>query len=297
MDNNFEQQTNGTLAPPPMTPAEMLMGGMPLEMDGGGGDSGGWPVQMVPIMQDEQQLAYAQQTELVDERDVPQEEDSQEQPQLELSPPPALMSLQVDNPDENSKKPSELVLPKALEDVLALKTIRAQELGAEETLAAAGSVLPGSYLEQEGQAESDDENANEPSAADADGDDSSLHGAFSDPSGDGGEHGEEEERTAAESEDPAHSVEESEDREDTEPNQGKELNGDQEKNGDADEAEDEEAAHRTNGQKEDGDAEPVDRAEREENDKDSAPATKAQPAGEGKKSTPSDDDILKGWGD
>uniref|UniRef100_A0A1S4GSG6 PSP proline-rich domain-containing protein n=1 Tax=Anopheles gambiae TaxID=7165 RepID=A0A1S4GSG6_ANOGA len=365
MDNNFEQQTNGTLAPPPMAPAEMLMG-MPLEMDGGGdGGGGGWPVQMVPMMQDEQQQAYAQQTELVDERDVPQEDDSQEQPQPELSPPPALMSLQVDNPDDSAKKPSELVLPKALEDVLALKTIRAQELGAEETLAAAGSVLPGSYLEQEGQAESDDENANEPSAADADGDDSSLHGVFSDagqtrvegkqdknrrkkkrkkenrkarreqmqkaheqrlqqqqqqqqkqpervnktqhskhkpirsnepdqePSGDGGEHGEEEERTATESEDPAHSVEESEDKEDTEPNQGKELNGDQGKNGDADEAEDEEAAHRTNGQKEDGDAEPVDRAESEENDKESAPATKAQPAGEGKKSTPSDDDILK----
>uniref|UniRef100_A0A182PL90 PSP proline-rich domain-containing protein n=1 Tax=Anopheles epiroticus TaxID=199890 RepID=A0A182PL90_9DIPT len=168
MDSNLEQQTNGAFAPPPMSPAGMLMPGMPIEM-GDVGD-GGWPVQMVPMMQDEEQLeANFQQTGLMEEMGQQQEEDSQDQPQTALSPPPALMSLKVDNPDE------------ALEDVLALKTIRAQELGAEDTLASAGAVLPGAYLEQEGPIETDDENANEPnSVADAEGDDSSLHGAFSD---------------------------------------------------------------------------------------------------------------------
>ncbi|XP_053689978.1 splicing factor 3B subunit 2 isoform X2 [Sabethes cyaneus] len=84
--------------------------------------------------------------------------------------PPALMSLNLDNPEQEApKKPSELVLPKALEDVLALKTLRAKELGAEEALAAAGAVVPvtsmpppppagmmSSYLDMEG--DSDDDN-------------------------------------------------------------------------------------------------------------------------------------------
>uniref|UniRef100_A0A182JSS1 PSP proline-rich domain-containing protein n=1 Tax=Anopheles christyi TaxID=43041 RepID=A0A182JSS1_9DIPT len=163
-----------------MVPAEMLMDGLPLDMDDGGGSDrdGEWPVQMVPIVQDEE--ADAEQTELMNEMDQQQEENSQDESQPLVSPPPALMSLKVDNPDDSLKKPSELILPKALEDVLALKTIRAQELGAEETLAVAGAVLPGAYLEQDGVIESDDENANEPSAADAEGDDSSMHGAFSD---------------------------------------------------------------------------------------------------------------------
>ncbi|XP_038118175.1 splicing factor 3B subunit 2 isoform X1 [Culex quinquefasciatus] len=94
---------------------------------------------------------------------------------------PSLMSLKFpESPEEAAaaaadlanKKPSELVLPKALEDVLALKTLRAKELGAEEVLAAAGAVVPlvapplmappppsgviGSYLDMEG--DSDDEN-------------------------------------------------------------------------------------------------------------------------------------------
>lgn len=94
---------------------------------------------------------------------------------------PSLMSLKVDNPDavgtaapsdQTNKKPSELVLPKALEDVLALKTLRAKELGAEEVLATAGAVVPqvappmtgppppagviGSYLDMDG--DSDDDN-------------------------------------------------------------------------------------------------------------------------------------------
>ncbi|XP_062541639.1 splicing factor 3B subunit 2 isoform X1 [Armigeres subalbatus] len=86
--------------------------------------------------------------------------------------PPPLMSLNVGNPAESEaviKKPSELVLPKALEDVLALKTLRAKELGAEEALATTGAVVPtvpllppppagvmSSYLDMDG--DSDDEN-------------------------------------------------------------------------------------------------------------------------------------------
>ncbi|XP_050073763.1 splicing factor 3B subunit 2 [Anopheles maculipalpis] len=192
MDNNLEQQTNGTMVPPPMAPSEMLLDdGMPVEMV----DGGGWPVQMVPMMQedenhpddDSEQQQHTELSEMDGEREEEEQEQEQEpeddsQQMPVLSPPPALMSLQVDNPDEVAKKPSELVLPKALEDVLALKTIRAQELNVEETLAAVGAVLPGSYHEPEGALESDDDNVNEPtSAADPDGDDSSMHGAFSDP--------------------------------------------------------------------------------------------------------------------
>ncbi|XP_053664829.1 splicing factor 3B subunit 2 [Anopheles marshallii] len=179
MDNNSEQQTNGAMVPPP---SEMLMG-MPVEMV----DGGGWPVQMVPMMQDDH--PNMQQTELheLDQEEQEEDDEEEDEPEVlqqspELSPPPALMSLQIDDPEELVKKPSELVLPKALEDVLALKTIRAQELGAEDTLDASVAVLPGGYLEAEPAMESDDENANEPSAADADGDDSSMPGAFSDPS-------------------------------------------------------------------------------------------------------------------
>lgn len=89
-----------------------------------------------------------------------------------INNPPPLMSLNVGNPEEQeqeNKKPSELVLPKALEDVLALKTLRAKELGAEEVLASAGAVVipppmappppagvMSSYLDMEG--DSDDEN-------------------------------------------------------------------------------------------------------------------------------------------
>ncbi|XP_055609263.1 splicing factor 3B subunit 2 isoform X2 [Uranotaenia lowii] len=89
--------------------------------------------------------------------------------------PPMLMSLNVGGPvlaeqDQANKKPSELVLPKALEDALALKTLRARELGAEEALATTGAVVPviptpmappppsgvmSSYLDMDG--DSDDE--------------------------------------------------------------------------------------------------------------------------------------------
>ncbi|EAT41636.1 AAEL006725-PA, partial [Aedes aegypti] len=53
------------------------------------------------------------------------------------------------------KKPSELVLPKALEDVLALKTLRAKELGAEEGHNGSTGVMS-SYLDMDG--DSDDDN-------------------------------------------------------------------------------------------------------------------------------------------
>uniref|UniRef100_A0A182SL80 PSP proline-rich domain-containing protein n=1 Tax=Anopheles maculatus TaxID=74869 RepID=A0A182SL80_9DIPT len=279
MDNSLEQQTNGTLVPPPMVPSEMLLDddGMPVEMV----DGGGWPVQMVPMMQDDEHHHHPddieqQQTELPEmdeereedgeeeEENLEQEDDFQQLPVLS-PPPPALMSLKVDNPDEGTKKPSELVLPKALEDVLALKTIRAQELDVEETLAAVGAVLPAGYLEPEGAlVESDDENVNEPSAADVEGDDSSMHGA------DDG-------------------------KEETEEEAVKKVNGDQEKNGVTEEMDEAEDGHRTNGQKEEGDEESTVQADSEENDKEATqPSSKPVPTSkETTAATAADEDILK----
>lgn len=48
---------------------------------------------------------------------------------------PSLMSLKLDKPDDddNNKKSSDVILPKALEDVLAFKDQRVLELGADET--------------------------------------------------------------------------------------------------------------------------------------------------------------------
>ncbi|XP_058461821.1 splicing factor 3B subunit 2 isoform X2 [Malaya genurostris] len=84
---------------------------------------------------------------------------------------PPLMSINIEGTEQDltDKKPSELILPKALEDVLALKTIRAKELGAEEALATTGAVVPtvpiqppppagvmSSYLDMDG--DSDDDN-------------------------------------------------------------------------------------------------------------------------------------------
>lgn len=46
---------------------------------------------------------------------------------------PSLLTLKVDPPDQlSSESPTEVVLPQALEDVLALKNQRALELGTEE---------------------------------------------------------------------------------------------------------------------------------------------------------------------
>uniref|UniRef100_A0A1Q3F5P2 Putative splicing factor 3b subunit 2 n=1 Tax=Culex tarsalis TaxID=7177 RepID=A0A1Q3F5P2_CULTA len=106
MENNPEQNNPPASMLPPPPPGFMLGGPPPSLMGPPGGGSGG-------------------------------------QPDL-----PSLMSLKFpDNPEEAAaaeanKKPSELVLPKALEDVLALKTLRAKELGAEEVLATAGAVIP-----------------------------------------------------------------------------------------------------------------------------------------------------------
>ncbi|XP_053674987.1 splicing factor 3B subunit 2 isoform X1 [Anopheles nili] len=167
---SFQQQTNGTLLPP----SEMLMGGIPVEMV----DGGAWPVQMVPMMEEEHNNIEQTDLAVMDEPEQDEAEDEEDEPR-EMASPPA--SFKVDSPDESAKKTSELVLPKALEDVLALKTIRAQELDDEEsTGATVGAVLSGAYLETDGVNDSDDENAIEPSAVDGEGEDSSLHGAFSD---------------------------------------------------------------------------------------------------------------------
>ncbi|XP_058832105.1 splicing factor 3B subunit 2 [Topomyia yanbarensis] len=81
-----------------------------------------------------------------------------------------LMSINLGNSELEleDKTPSELILPKVLEDVLALKTIRAKELGAEEVLATTGAVVPtipmqppppagvmSSYLDMEGDSDED----------------------------------------------------------------------------------------------------------------------------------------------
>uniref|UniRef100_A0A182N944 PSP proline-rich domain-containing protein n=1 Tax=Anopheles dirus TaxID=7168 RepID=A0A182N944_9DIPT len=180
MDNNVEQQTNGSLVPPPMVPPEMLIGGV-MPMVEIPVDADGWPVQMVPMVQeDDDQDPSIQQTELppleYDQDEERDQEDDESQPMLSPEPP-SLMSLKVDSPDDDeSKKQSELVLPKALEDVLALKTIRAQELGEDGE----GETGSGVY-DPDGAIDSDDENGNEPSATGDGGDDSSMHGAFSDP--------------------------------------------------------------------------------------------------------------------
>ncbi|KFB36084.1 hypothetical protein ZHAS_00003118 [Anopheles sinensis] len=156
------------MVPPPMPSGELLTGDFQ-EADGE------WPGQMDPMQEEAEQ--ESEQAELSPADDQPQQEQEEDtSQQLVLSPPPSLMSLEVENPDEIEKRQAELVLPKALEDVLALKTIRAQQLGAEDTLDSPGAVvLPGSsYLEGEGAVESDDENANEPALVDGEGDDSSL---------------------------------------------------------------------------------------------------------------------------
>uniref|UniRef100_A0A182J6V8 PSP proline-rich domain-containing protein n=1 Tax=Anopheles atroparvus TaxID=41427 RepID=A0A182J6V8_ANOAO len=172
MDNDLEQQTNGSMAPPPMPSVELMLTELPK-------GEGEWPVQMESMVDAEPE--DPEQTELspsdnqpVEQQELLLEESQEEPPHAALSPPPSLMSLEVENPEEDGKKEADLVLPKALEDVLALKTIRAQQLGEEDTLASAGAVLPGSYLEGEGALETDDENANEPALVDGEGDDSSL---------------------------------------------------------------------------------------------------------------------------
>lgn len=59
--------------------------------------------------------------------DQQQQQNAEKEKQL-----PSLLSLKVDPPEQISETPQEVVLPQALEDVLALKNQRALELGDEE---------------------------------------------------------------------------------------------------------------------------------------------------------------------
>uniref|UniRef100_A0A2M4ABI4 Putative splicing factor 3b subunit 2 n=1 Tax=Anopheles triannulatus TaxID=58253 RepID=A0A2M4ABI4_9DIPT len=148
----------------------------------------GWPSAEVPLATEEEQEYLQHQAEMEMEEPFADEgsndEEGQQQQQLQ---PPSLMSLQVDSPESDGmllKKPAELVLPKALEDVLALTTIRVQELGdhQESPQPASGGGSGGradgapvsSYLEADG-IESEDDMANEPLLAGDEGD-SDVHG-------------------------------------------------------------------------------------------------------------------------
>ncbi|XP_049541347.1 splicing factor 3B subunit 2 [Anopheles darlingi] len=180
MDNDQQEHTDSASS-------EMLLTGMimpdPLT---------GWSSEEVPLTGQEEQEYLQQQAEMEMEEPFADEgsndEDGQQQQQQQLSlQPPSLMSLQVDSPESDElllKKPAELVLPKALEDVLALTTIRVQELGDHQ-----GSPQPASgggsggradgapvssYLEADG-IESEDDMANEPLLAGDEGD-SDVHG-------------------------------------------------------------------------------------------------------------------------
>ncbi|XP_021697097.1 splicing factor 3B subunit 2 isoform X2 [Aedes aegypti] len=152
MENKPEQSNSGGLLPPPPPPPEMLLtsGGPPMWPPGLGGPPASL---MGPPPTGSGECG------------PPGDESNK-------NVPPPLMSLNIGNPAEPEipKKPSELVLPKALEDVLALKTLRAKELGAEEVLATTGAVVPApglmlppppagvmsSYLDMDG--DSDDDN-------------------------------------------------------------------------------------------------------------------------------------------
>ncbi|XP_065087796.1 splicing factor 3B subunit 2 [Ochlerotatus camptorhynchus] len=167
MENKSEhhqQQNSVTLLPPPPPPPDMLLGsGPPNWPPGLGGPSlmgapGGPPPS----------LMGPPPTSLMGPPPSGGAPGILEDPNRN---PPPLMSLNVGNPEQEqeNKKPSELILPKALEDVLALKTLRAKELGAEEVLATTGAVVipapmappppagvMSSYLDMDG--DSDDDN-------------------------------------------------------------------------------------------------------------------------------------------
>uniref|UniRef100_A0A2M4BCS8 Putative splicing factor 3b subunit 2 n=1 Tax=Anopheles marajoara TaxID=58244 RepID=A0A2M4BCS8_9DIPT len=188
MDNDQQEHTDSA-------PSEMLLTGMmmpdPLT---------GWSSGEVALADQEEQAYLQQPAEMemeepfVDEGSNDEEGQQQEQQQQHLAlQPPSLMSLKVDSPESDGlllKKPAELVLPKALEDVLALTTIRVQELGDHEGSpqpavgggGGAGSDIGGhadgapvsSYLEADG-IESEDDMTNEPLLAGDEGD-SDVHG-------------------------------------------------------------------------------------------------------------------------
>ncbi|XP_062541640.1 splicing factor 3B subunit 2 isoform X2 [Armigeres subalbatus] len=166
MESKPEQQPNsgGLLPPPPPPPDMLLVGSGPTWPPGLGGP----PIMATgppPSLMGPPPVSLMGPPPSNHGSVPPGSEDANKNP-------PPLMSLNVGNPAESEaviKKPSELVLPKALEDVLALKTLRAKELGAEEALATTGAVVPtvpllppppagvmSSYLDMDG--DSDDEN-------------------------------------------------------------------------------------------------------------------------------------------
>lgn len=55
---------------------------------------------------------------------------------------PSLLSLKIDPPDQLVENPAEVVLPPALEELLALKNIREFELGTEEAAAESAVTAP-----------------------------------------------------------------------------------------------------------------------------------------------------------
>ncbi|XP_052872594.1 splicing factor 3B subunit 2 [Anopheles cruzii] len=171
MDLDNLEQTNGGSAlvpPPPMPPSEMLLSG--LLPDSGDGDGERW---------EENDEQDGDEVGLESPPEHPQllllEDDEPSAPLLAPpSVPPSLMSLKLDHPEEGMKKPSELVLPKALEDVLALQTIRTQELGGDEdsrgthgtgggggTVAGSQAPMMSAYLEADG-IDSEDDMGNDP---------------------------------------------------------------------------------------------------------------------------------------
>ncbi|KXJ79495.1 hypothetical protein RP20_CCG000616 [Aedes albopictus] len=165
MENNPAQQNNpgGLLPPPPPPPDMLLVGGVPPT----------WPPGLMGGGPPTSLMGPPPTALMGPPKGVPADIGPPGSEDLNKNPPP-LMSLNVGNPAEPeqvaNKKPSELVLPKALEDVLALKTLRAKELGAEEALATTGAVVPpppmlppplpagvmSSYLDMDG--DSDDDN-------------------------------------------------------------------------------------------------------------------------------------------
>ncbi|XP_062541641.1 splicing factor 3B subunit 2 isoform X3 [Armigeres subalbatus] len=165
MESKPEQPNSGGLLPPPPPPPDMLLVGSGPTWPPG---LGGPPIMATgppPSLMGPPPVSLMGPPPSNHGSVPPGSEDANKNP-------PPLMSLNVGNPAESEaviKKPSELVLPKALEDVLALKTLRAKELGAEEALATTGAVVPtvpllppppagvmSSYLDMDG--DSDDEN-------------------------------------------------------------------------------------------------------------------------------------------
>ncbi|XP_062541654.1 cleavage and polyadenylation specificity factor subunit 6-like isoform X2 [Armigeres subalbatus] len=138
MESKPEQPNSGGLLPPPPPPPDMLLVGSGPTWPPG---LGGPPIMATgppPSLMGPPPVSLMGPPPSNHGSVPPGSEDANKNP-------PPLMSLNVGNPAESEaviKKPSELVLPKALEDVLALKTLRAKELGAEEALATTGAVVP-----------------------------------------------------------------------------------------------------------------------------------------------------------